>query len=67
MKIEEFNYNFMQFRQKEVYHYPNTDYIAIREMSQNQKWHMHILLKSKNGEELFIPNEEDLSLGMQIQ
>lgn len=58
MKLEEFNYNFVQFRQKEVYHYPNTDYIAIREMSQNQKWHMHILLKSKNGEELFIPNEE---------
>lgn len=58
MDINTFNKEFGKFRKKLKYHYPDTDCIAIREMTRKRKWHMHVLVKADASRKLIISNSE---------
>lgn len=55
--LDELSTDFKKFHKKLSYRYQNCEWLAIKEPTETGRWHMHVLVKEKEGKRLYIDSE----------
>lgn len=55
--LEELSADFKKFHKKFSYRYQNCEWLALKEPTETGRWHMHVLVKEKEGKRLYIESK----------